>query len=278
MAEQSLLHTIDTYRWIGSSEPHLDVPETTSCGRVVIGSYGGHTGAGATKNEDGALVWCAEDGSWEFVLLLDGHNTTQSGQLIQETFENEADTLLPIFNQPVETVFSTLQQQILNLFQAPGFRAACRQVQGETACMISLRKGQFLWWLCIGDCTLYLFHPELAQRKQYALNQRSFYEWIGYVNTFDLPVPCYTTGIRELRTGENRIVMITDGLLEFGSRPFEDPQRLYRLFTPDQAGEIDLQPLVHAALMQIHREQARDSATIVAWTINNPHAAIIASS
>ena len=45
----------------------------------------------------------------------------------------------------------------------------------------------------------------------------SFYEWIGNVNTFDLPVPCYSTGIRELRNGKNRIVMVTDGVLECGN-------------------------------------------------------------
>ena len=35
---------------------------------------------------------------------------------------------------------------------------------------------------------MYVFHDELHKLGQYALNQRHFYEWIGNVNTFDLPV------------------------------------------------------------------------------------------
>ncbi len=70
------------------------------------------------------------------------------------------------------------------------------------------------------------FYEELHKLGQYALNQRHFYEWIGNVNTFDLPVPCYSSGIRELRTGKNRIVMVTDGVLEW-ERRYETPVNLY---------------------------------------------------
>ncbi|MEK4512079.1 hypothetical protein [Paenibacillus sp. FSL K6-2524] len=60
----------------------------------------------------------------------------------------------------------------------------------------------------------YLFHPDLAKFNQYGLNQRQFFEWVGQVNTFDLSVPCYTSGRRQLRYGSNYIVLATDGVLE----------------------------------------------------------------
>ena len=152
------------------------------------------------------------------------------------------------------------------LFRSTDFRAQCRSVQGETACLICARKAQFLWWLSIGDCLVYLFHPDLARLGQYALNQRSFFEWIGRANTFDLPIPCYATGVRELRAGLNRVVMTTDGLIECGSRPFEDPHRLDAIFNPeDQGPHADLEASTVAALSRVREERGRDSATVIAW-------------
>ena len=221
-----------SFRWLGSDAPHLDAPFITACRDMVIGCYGGCTAAGATRNEDGALVWCAEDRRWEFALLLDAHGSAESAGLVLAAIEAEAETITASLSQPVESAFSSLHRHLLALFQSPAFREQCAHVQGETACLICARKNRFLWWLSIGDCLVYLFHPELARLGQFALNQRSFFEWIGRANTFDLPIPCYATGVRELRAGLNRIFMTTDGLIECGSRPFEDPHRLYAIFNP----------------------------------------------
>ena len=49
-------------------------------------------------------------------------------------------------------------------------------------------KGQ-ISLVSIGDCILYLNHPELSVLNEYQQNHRSFYEWIGKVNTFELEVP-----------------------------------------------------------------------------------------
>src|SRR5690242_15318515 len=71
-----------TFRWVGGEAPLLDTPTVARCGRVVVGRYGGNTSAGATSNDDGALVWCAEDGAWEFAVLLDAHFSDQSAALV----------------------------------------------------------------------------------------------------------------------------------------------------------------------------------------------------
>jgi hypothetical protein len=230
----------------------------------VIGCYGGRTAAGATRNEDGALVWCAGDGSWEFALLLDAHGSAGSAALVLTTIEAEAEAITASLSQPAETAFASLHQHLLALFQSPAFREQCRRVQGETACLICARKAQFLGWLSIGDCVVYLFHPELARLGQFALNQRSFFEWIGHANSFDLPVPCYASGVRELRRGQNRIVMTTDGLLEFGTRPFEDPRELHQFFAPEHE-DAAVEAGVRGALARVHQERGRDSATVIAW-------------
>jgi serine/threonine protein phosphatase PrpC len=140
-----------------------------------------------------------------------------------------------------------------------------------------VRRAQFLWWLSIGDCVAYLFHPELARLGQFALNQRQYFEWIGRVNTFELPVPCYTTGVRELRGGRNVLLLATDGLLECGTRPFEEPRTLYRTFFAQPGAIPDLAARVAALLGRVHRERGRDSATVIAWVCENPHAVAMPS-
>lgn len=267
LRDSSRHQPLATWKWHGSQNRHLDMPEVTCCGKVVIGCYGGNTQAGADSNEDGALVWSADDETWELAMLLDGHCSTESVELILTTLHAKAAAVRALLSQDVEIAFPSLHQFLFALFRSPAFLRQCQQVRGETSCLICVRKAQFLWWLCVGDCVVYLLHPELAQRSQFALNHRNFFEWIGQVNTFDLLTPCYTTGIRELRSGRNRIVMTTDGLLEFGSRSFERPQQVYKEFLQD--GKEDLKERVLAALFQVHQAQGQDSATVIAWDYEN---------
>ena len=268
--------SISSFRWLGSQNEYLDTPTIPFHGRLVVGCYGGCTQVDANKNEDGAVVWYANDGSWEFAMLLDGHCSSQSVELVMTTIEAHAASTVEILSQPVETMFISLHQHLLSIFQSPSFRTQCQQVRGETACLICVRKAQFLWWFNVGDCLVYLLHPELAHMKQFLLNQRSFFEWVGHVNTFDLLVPCYSTGIRELRPGHNRIVMTTDGLIECGLRPFENPQQVCDAFMQDQEGKNTmLQEKVLSVLQRVHQEQGRDSATLIAWDYENTaHAAL----
>src|SRR5579863_1290383 len=88
------------FRWVGSEEMLLDTPDVTACADVVIGRYGGHTGAGADKNEDGALVWCASDGAWEFAALLDAHFSAESAALVIAEIESQREPLLAALAQP----------------------------------------------------------------------------------------------------------------------------------------------------------------------------------
>jgi serine/threonine protein phosphatase PrpC len=245
---------------------HLDKPIIALCRHVVVGRYGGNSRAGARRNEDGALIWCAADGSWEFAMVIDAHFSAESAELVMYAIEVERNSIAGCLVQPVETAFEALEQHIVGIFRSKWFRDECRMVKGEASCLLAARKGDYLWWLSIGDCVAYVLDPQLAPLGQFALNQRNFYEWVGHINTFDQPVPTYTRGVCNLSDGTSVILLITDGLLEFGSRPFETPMNLFYTFTPAFEGGVnEVARSVEAALQQVHAGQGRDSATVIAW-------------
>ena len=97
---------------------------------------------------------------------------------------------------------------------------------------------------------------------QFQLNQRQFYEWIGQVNTFDKAVPCFSSGVRELRKGINHIFMTTDGLLECPGEPFSNPMDLADILDAEQ-----LEVAFSLILNEIEKNNVRDSTTMIGWTV-----------
>lgn len=259
--------TYQKFLWIGEKNPAIHQIKLDTYNEIVIGRYGGNKQAGAYKNEDGAMTGKGND--WEFAMILDGHNTAESVHLVVNTIENEWNTIVSMLDMSVEVALQLVKTHIISVFQSQDFLESCKQVQGETACLICVRKANYVWWLSIGDCLIYLLHEELHKLGQYVLNQRHFYEWIGDVNTFSLPIPCYSSGIKELRTGHNRIIMVTDGVLECGERYYENPVHLY---TDCYAAPVssDIEGSVQHVLQHVHKNFGRDSATIISWDYNNP--------
>jgi hypothetical protein len=264
MPDVSRTHNLETFRWLGSDEMWLDKPGVFTCGRARIGLYGGNTEAGANKNEDAALVLCPGHADWELAAIMDAHYSSESAQLLLDALALDHEAIVECMAEPAGQAFGLLERHLLESFASPEFRAKCRQAVGEASCLIAARKGRFVWWLSVGDCVMYALHRQLAGLGQYALNQRSFFEWIGHHNTFDLPVPCYTRGVKELPPGRTVLVLTTDGLLECGSRPFEDPRYLYYAFT--YGTDADLADNVLNALGTVHGERGKDSATVIAWS------------
>ncbi|HDX9579452.1 TPA: protein phosphatase 2C domain-containing protein [Bacillus pseudomycoides] len=254
------------FSWIGNEEMCINQVKMDRCDNVVIGRYGGNKAAGAKKNEDGALAWTHND--WELAMILDAHYSAESTVLLVQTMQNEFSNLKVLLDEPIETVFKSVENYVLSIFQSESFQQSCQHIKGETACLICVRKENYLWWLSVGDCLVYLLHDELHKLGQYTLNQRNFYEWIGFINTFSLPVPCYSSGVRELRTGHNRIVMVTDGVLECGEHYYEKPCNLYTDLYADK-GNIQLTDCIEKVLQHVHQQQGRDSATIISWDYIN---------
>ena len=230
----------------------------------MIGRYGGNRAAGAHKNEDAALVWRDPEQDWTFAALLDAHAGSESAEAVLELIQSQESQLLDLLAQPIETAFSGIQETLLNALSSPAFKEACKGMAGETALLVCVQKGGFVWWLSVGDCVLYLLHPELTKLGQYALNQRQFFEWVGRVNTFSLPVPAYTTGVRELRGGLNHLLLVTDGLLEFGARPFEEARALADIIMGNGAEKA-----IRTLLERVHEDKGRDSATLLHWRFHN---------
>ncbi|WP_019414209.1 protein phosphatase 2C domain-containing protein [Paenisporosarcina sp. TG20] len=254
----------ESFSWIGSQEDFVDLPNIHRLNRIVIGRYGGNSAAGQYKNEDGCLVWFNDKEDWEFVIILDAHNTAESAEIVVNRFKEKQREVRQVLSLPVNHfTFKSLEELVLNIFQEQEFLSACRKVQVETACLIVVRKDKYVWWFSVGDCVLYLFHPELIALGQYQLNQRQFYEWIGQVNTFDQRVPCFSTGIKELRQGVNHLFLTTDGLIECPGEPYTNPSNIVNAFSNSENDEAVL-----TLLLKIQDKNVRDSTTIVSWKVN----------
>ncbi|MGD6943024.1 protein phosphatase 2C domain-containing protein [Cytobacillus gottheilii] len=260
----------ENFIWIGSQETFIDAPNIQRFHSISVGRFGGNSSAGQNKNEDGCLIWCNEKEDWEFMILLDAHHTSESAQLILEVFQKEQIQIKDVLSEPIQDAFKKLEKRILQLFQSEEFLASCRKVTGETACLIVFRKGQYLWWFSVGDCVLYLFHEELAALGQLEVNQRQFYEWIGRVNTFEQQVPCYSRGVRELREGENRIFLTTDGLLECPNKPYSNPTNIYNSFLNSDNDKTNIMSMLEV----IQNNGVKDSTTIISWKVHNSMEAV----
>lgn len=255
---------IHDFNWVGSQEAFVDKPHIEELSHVVVGLYGGNSNAGQYKNEDGCSVWLNEKEDWELAIILDSHKTAESAEVVLELFEREKLQIKQLLSLPIkDQVFKRLEEKILSMFQSEAFLERCRKVTGETACLIVVRKDKYVWWFSIGDCVLYLFHKELAALGQYQLNQRQFYEWVGQVNTFEQEVPCYSSGIKELRKGENRLFLTTDGLIECSGEPYSNPIAIYNSFI----NSVD-EECVRLMLKDIQEHHVRDSTTIVSWKVD----------
>lgn len=263
-----------SFSWVGSEDDFVDRPSVLQLKHIVVGRYGGNSDAGQSKNEDGCLVWFSREENWELAVVLDAHYSAESAEAVLELFGQEETAIRRILGLPAsDEAFIGLERKILNMFQSDEFLAACRKVKGETACLIAARKGAYVWWLSMGDCLLYLFHPELVRMGQYQLNQRQFYEWIGQVNTFAQELPCYTVGRRELRKGENRLFLTTDGLVECPGAPYSDPAQINQTFY----GGVPAADAVHSMMETIRQHGVRDSATIITWAIKVTRDAVLPS-
>jgi len=258
------MNNSNEFCWVGSQESFVDKENIKYIDYVLVGRYGGNSNAGQYKNEDGCLIWVNKNEDWDFVIILDAHNTAESAEKVLELFENEKIQIKLLLSlETTHKTFKKLKDKILSMFQSRDFLSTCRNIQGETACLIVVRKDKYIWWFSVGDCILYLFHPELSKLGQYQINQRQFYEWIGQINTFEQEVPCYSVGIKELRRGTNRLFLTTDGLIECPNEPYLNPEKIYNTFINSNEEES-----IKTMLQKIKENNVRDSTTIITWKVN----------
>lgn len=77
------------FSWVGGQENFVDEINVQQLNHVILGRYGGNSNAGQYKNEDGCLVWSNDKEDWEFVIILDAHNTSESAEKTVALFEQE---------------------------------------------------------------------------------------------------------------------------------------------------------------------------------------------
>jgi hypothetical protein len=250
------------FRWLGNQENFVDEINIKTINDVIIGRFGGNSAAGQYKNEDGCLVWVNGEVNYEFVVLLDAHQTSESAELVLDTIHYLKKEITHILRSSPKKAFSSLYNLLFTTFDSETFKESCKKVQGETAFLCVVRKGRFLWWFSVGDCILFLNHPELEHLNEYQQNHRSFYEWIGKVNTFELEVPCFSTGTKELRKGINHIFVTTDGLVECPNACFDEPKEIFKPFM-----KLTNEESVSNLLNTIKEKNVRDSTTLLSWFI-----------
>lgn len=260
---------MESFVWSGRVDPCLDGPRIHTAGRVAIGLCGGNAASGAKKNEDAALVWCGED--WVFAVILDAHASSESADAVLELFEAGRAELSALMGRPDPRHVLEVQAAVTRLLLAGRERMA--RVRGETACLVCYQHGGYLMWLSIGDNQFYLLHPELQRLGQFTLTTRNYFEWIGERSSLALDVPCFSSGIRQLRQGLNTIALVTDGLLEVADRPYEDAAR----FSRELLSLVGVSGSISSMLAEVHRLGGIDSATIIAWQVDNPEPALMPS-
>ena len=262
------------YEWIGSKETFIDEVKVQQLDdNLVVGCFGGNSSVGQYKNEDGCLVWINQEHKWELAMILDAHHSSQSAELVLNTVANQKYVWNKLLQKDIRSAFSKIQQSLLDMFTSMEFYEKCQHIQGETACLIAIRKENYLWWFSVGDCLLYLYHPDLSELGEYQQNHRSFYEWIGKNSTFNKQVPCYSSGVKGLREGKNHIFLTTDGLVECPDTDF---------FTKTESIFIKFDDVSHhdgvRNLLEIIKEkQVRDSTTIISWIVMNRKSSILSS-
>lgn len=245
--------------WNGNIAKYIDTIVIKDFNHVTTGCFGGSSLKGAHKNEDGYILLTPSEDS-TLAILFDAHTTNESLLYMTERIEACKEELHAYCLKEHQEAFPLLQSFFADLLNDKKLMDDCESLNGETAMLVCFQKDSFLWWLSIGDNSLYVYHKEFNELGQYRINPRIFYQWVGNQNSLGLPLPCFSSGAIELRPGNNRILMLTDGVLEIEGRPFEDDAYLADIFanTPkDQA--------IKQVLKTVKDKEGLDNATILAW-------------
>ncbi|SFI10417.1 MULTISPECIES: hypothetical protein [unclassified Bacillus (in: firmicutes)] len=251
------MKAVHTFKWIGDKKAYLNEIHVEELGPLSIGLYGGNSEGSAVENEEAVLAWCDPHGTWEFVMIFDAEHTIERAQFIINIICERKEKLLQLFSYPNHLVFHHTHMYLLSLFTDETFIEESEKMQGKTECLICLRKDQLVYWLSVGECFIYLFHPELQQCKQGRLNEQRFYERIGRRNVFAAATPCFTSGVRELQKGTNHIVVATDRIITCGEQMFKEEHFLYESLLN-----------VRYILEKMNTWKETNSAAIIGWTVD----------
>ncbi len=250
-------------KWHGDINYYLDEVYVKTEGSVSYGCFGGARESGQYTNEDGLYI-LSKDNEYVLSILLDSHTTNESARLVLDEIEKREDKLKEYLELPLKESMTNIGKLFHELIHDKSFIEKTKSVKGETAFLAVLQKDKYLWWLSVGDNSLYLLHPEYSELGQERLNQRVFYQWLGEKNSIDLDIPCFTQGTIELRKGNNTVVLLTDGVLECEGQLYDNPKEVYDVFT-NHTNHASIEHI----LKNVQSVLGRDSATIISWNVDN---------
>lgn len=248
--------------WHGNINTYLDIIEIKTIENVSYGCFGGSTKAGQYTNEDGLYI-LSKAKEYVLAILLDSHASNESVTLILSEIEIREETIKSYLELPLAQAMRQISFFFIELIHDEKFIEKTKGVRGESAFLVVFQKDNYLWWLSVGDNSLYLLHPELSELGQHRLNQRVFYQWIGEKNSIDLDIPCFTQSTIELRQGKSDIVLLTDGVLECDGQFYDDPMKINNVFNKHQSKEA-----IEVILKEVESVSGRDSSTIVSWSVD----------
>ena len=109
------MNNSNEFCWVGSQESFVDKENIKYIDYVLVGRYGGNSNAGQYKNEDGCLIWVNKNEDWDFVIILDAHNTAESAEKVLELFENEKIQIKLLLSlETTHKTFKKLKDKILS--------------------------------------------------------------------------------------------------------------------------------------------------------------------
>lgn len=255
---------IDYKVWHGKIATYIDHIEVAAYKNTYTGCFGGSSQSGTVDNEDGYLVACPTDDS-TLAVLFDAHTSKESLLYVMDQLTLHMKDISACCQGPVEQALPRVQAYITSFIQETHIKDKCKSLTGETALLFCLQKQEYLWWLSIGDNSLYVFHDDFNDLGQYQVNSRIYYQWIGQQNALDLKVPCFASGTLQLRQGVNKILLLTDGVLEIEGRPFEDSKVLKACFE-------DTHPRALTRILEeVQKRKGRDNATLISWQVTCNH-------
>ena len=118
------------FSWVGSQSHYVDEIDVCQIQNVTVGRFGGNSTAGQYKNEDACLVWTNEKEDWEFVVLLDAHQSAESAELVVSEVNSLKGAIQNNLTLPIKQAFEQTAETLLTTFDSPHFKEACQKIQG----------------------------------------------------------------------------------------------------------------------------------------------------
>lgn len=256
------LEQMYSYSWNGEMKSYLDQVDLHRYQHIWIGRFGGSIAHGAYKNEDACLIFTGSD--WELAAIMGAEHTVESAAFIADSLILRQRKIIETLEEDVSSAIKKIDSFLMSMFNSVRFRSTAAKVNGNSSCLIAVRKAGYLYWLSIGENALFHLSSISDHSSSIQLNQQNRSSRIGADNTFDQEVPAYNMGIIPLADGSNHILLSTIGLQCFPVSPYKNAFRLQRAFNKSESAPHFLQTLLRNA----QAAGAAESITLMCWEIH----------